>query len=100
MKALSLLVPLEDHKALLRDLQRLGCVALETAEAEGFQALPSQAGDLRQTIREVQRALEILGRFVPRKKPLLSPRRDISAQDFWDEGLWNAGLDSARRIGQ
>ncbi len=98
MKGLSLLAPLEDRDTLLRDLQHFGCVALEQVEAEDFQAMGSQAGDLRQQTRQIQEALDLLKRYAPRKKPLLSPRRDISAEAFWDETQWEDGLDLAHRL--
>ena len=100
MKSLALLAPATDCKILLRDLQHLGCVALEHTEEEGFQAVTSQAGDIRQTIREVQDALETLRRYAPRKKPLLSPRRDISQSDFWNEVQRAQDMEDAQRINQ
>ena len=43
MKRLTLLTPLEDRNALLRELQHLGCVALETVEEEGFRPITSDS---------------------------------------------------------
>lgn len=100
MKKLSLLAPLEDRNMLLRELQRLGCVALETVEEEGFRPVTSDAAQKRNELREVQGALDTLSLHAPRKKPLLSSPREVSEGLFWDEQEWNAGLDVARRIGQ
>ena len=60
MKGLSLLTPLEDRGTLLRELQHLGCVALETVAEEGFRPVASDTAQRRTQLREVQGALEIL----------------------------------------
>ena len=87
MKALTLLAPKEDIDLLLRQLQQLGCVALAPAEEEGFQPVASRAGELRQSVREVQGALEVLRRYAPWKSSFLAPRRPIREREFWDEEL-------------
>ena len=100
MKRLTLLTPLEDRNALLRELQHLGCVALETVEEEGFRPVTSEAAQRRSQLREVQGALDILSRHVPRKKPLLSPPKEVSETEFWDPVAWEEDLATARRIRQ
>ena len=100
MKALTLLAPKEDIDLLLRQLQQLGCVALAPAEEEGFQPVASRAGELRQSVREVQGALEVLRRYAPWKSSFLAPRRPIREREFWDEELRSEDLATARRIQQ
>ena len=100
MKRLTLLTPLEDRNHLLRELQHLGCVALETVEEEGFRPVTSEAAERRSQLREVQGALDILSRHVPRKKPLLSPPKEVSEAQFWDPDAWEEDLATARRIRQ
>lgn len=100
MKGLSLLTPLEDSGPLLRELQRLGCVALEAVEEDGFRPVASATVQRRTQLREVQGALEILSHYVSRKKPLLSPPREVSEAEFWDRAAWEEDLDTAQRLRQ
>jgi len=100
MKGLSLLTPLEDRNALLRELQQLGCVALETVEEEGFRPITSDAAQKRAALREVQGALEVLARHAPRKKPLLSAPKEVAETEFWDPEAWEEDLKTAQRLRQ
>ena len=98
MKALTLLIPQADHQSMLRQLQHLGCVALETVEQEGFRPVASRAGECRQIIRQLETALDTLDRYVPYKKPLFSPPGEISQQDFWSEAAWVDGIALAQLL--
>ena len=100
MKRLTLLTPLEDRNALLRELQHLGCVALETVEEEGFRPITSDAAQKRAALREVQGALEVLARHAPRKKPLLSAPKEVAETEFWDPEAWEEDLKTAQRLRQ
>ncbi len=98
MKGLTLLTPLADRDRLLERLQHLGCVAVDTVDREGFDPLDSGARDARLRLKEVETALEVLKRFAPKKKPLLSPPPQLTESAFWDRDAWQEDLETAQRL--
>ncbi len=98
MKALTLLIPGADHQSVLHQLQQLGCVALESAEQEGFRPVASRTAECQQLIRLVQGALETLQHYAPCKKPLFAPVGNLSHQAFWSEAAWADGIAAAQLL--
>ncbi|MBR2481584.1 MAG: V-type ATP synthase subunit I [Oscillospiraceae bacterium] len=99
MKALTLLAPSKDVKLLLRTLQHFGCVEVSEAEAEeGFLPLESRSAMLRTFSRDVQAALDTMNSYVPAKKSMFAPRREVEEAAFWDKTTWRGDVRLAREV--
>lgn len=115
MKKLMLAVVRSQKDALLKELLRLGCV--EVSEISGIgedselsaRIRTEQSGLLqyRQAYLTVTRGLEVLDRYVPEKKKLLSSKPEMEATAFLDDtGMWGAVgfaetvIEADQRIGK
>lgn len=106
MKRLRLVGLRSDQEALLRLLQRLGCVEIsqrpEDDEAMASLSPPDGAAlnEARNNAAGLQTALEILRKYVKSKGGLLTPLPTISQQELFDDGVYAEGLDCARRVNE
>lgn len=106
MKKLRLLAVREQRDSLLKELMRLGCVELREPEellADEKAAAMLRGEDLdlaalRTEQNVLDRAIHILERHVPEKKPLLSARPLAAEAAVMDESALQADLLLAERI--
>ena len=106
MKKLRLLAVRGEKDNLLRELLRLGCVELREPEElladEGFAArFRPESGNLtawREEYALLGRALSILDREAPARKPLLAPKPRVSKSTVFDEQALAADLETAHRL--
>ena len=106
MKKLRLLAVRDQKKALLRRLQLLGC--MEVSEPELSELSPelrqhlskegSDATRCRTDHAVLVQAVELLDRYAPVKKGLLSPKPETEVKTLLDDSTLQATLDTARRI--
>jgi V/A-type H+-transporting ATPase subunit I len=102
MKRLRLMLVRSQKEELLRELTRLGCVQISELEEE-LQEQESQ-GLVRRESSELtalktrhaalERALELLKRYAPEKKPLLSAKPELDSEVL----LETAGLEDALKL--
>jgi len=90
MKKLRLLVVKNQRRALLRDLQRLGCVEIgEPAEALSAQSslmrCESDLAELRARRARFSDSIRLLEKYAPEKAPLLQAKPEISTDELLDE---------------
>ena len=106
MKGLHLFVPRKRKRELLRDLMRLGCVHIDEPPdwmADKAYAARFVREDVSQTEGKTKQALlksalAVIDRVAPQKKPLLSPKPEMPAEQFFDgEGVERA-IEKAQLI--
>ena len=104
MKRLRLMLVRSQKEELLRELTRLGCVQLveqeeELQEQESQGMVHRESSDLM-TLKTrqaaLERAVELLGRYAPEKKPLLSAKPELKAETFLD----GEGLDETLKLAE
>ena len=102
MKRLRLMLVRSQKEELLRELTLLGCVQLVEQEEE-LQEQESQGTVHRESSElmtlktrqaALERAVELLGRYAPEKKPLLSAKPELERESFLD----GEGLDEALKL--
>ena len=106
MKRLRLIALAQDRDALLSSLLHVGCVELrepegELAEENGAALLHhdvSRLADARGDLTQLQHAIEVLDKYAPRKKPLLSLRPTMKEAELLDEAARRAALEKADAI--
>lgn len=104
MKQIRLIALAKDRDALLSELLHVGCVEVrepEEALSEGDALLHrdvSALADARGDLTGLQHAIEILGKYAPRKKPLLSLRPTIKEAELLDEAARRSALEKAEKI--
>ena len=103
MKRLHLIALQSDREALLARLVKLGCVHLD--EPELPEDLPLQRGqsDLSQKLqqmRSLQTALETLTPLGEKSGGLLTPRRQISEQEFMNDTALQQMLHTAEIVNE
>ncbi|MCR5135992.1 MAG: V-type ATP synthase subunit I [Oscillospiraceae bacterium] len=102
MKKLRLMAIRSEKDALLRDLERLGCVEFsepdEALAEEGLVRESSDALTLRNQQNTLLNALGLLDRYVPEKKPLLSAKPQVELDALLDESGLQAALTSAETV--
>lgn len=106
MKRLRLIALAQDRDALLSSLLHVGCVELREPEGElaeeNSAALlhhdVSRLADARGDLTQLQHAIEVLDKYAPRKKPLLSLRPTMKEAELLDEAARRAALDKADAI--
>lgn len=104
MKRLRLIALENDQTALLRRLQKLGCLHLseppsdETAWEGLLHRQTDQSAQRQAQLRLLQNALDVLKRYAPQKTGLLTPRPTISEQDFLDESTLAENLAVAKEV--
>ncbi len=106
MKRLRLFGMRSDRESLLRLLQKLGCVeigepAIDLADPN-WAALAKPDGRGLAGAKEqnslLNNALNILKKYAPPKDGLFRKRAGLSEGEFFDDGAYEAGLDTARSI--
>ena len=96
MKRLRLMIARSQKDAMLRELIRLGCVQFseledEVQQLETLHREDSETMALKTQRTSLERAVEILGRYAPEKKPLLAAMPEVSGEALLDEsGLLDA----------
>lgn len=105
MKRLRLVGLRSDQEALLRQLQRLGCVEIsQRSDGQVPEALSPPDGaalnEARGSAAELQTALGTLRKYVKGKGGLLEPRPVVSRQELFDDGACAEGLACARQINE
>ena len=104
MKRLRLVALRDDQEALLRQLQRLGCVEISQRPEDepALSAFPPPDGaalnEARNNAAELKTALDTVRRYVNAKGGLFTPRPVVSEQELFDNGAYAASLDCARRV--
>lgn len=106
MKRLRLIALAQDRDALLSSLLHVGCVELrepegELAEENGAALLhhdSSRLADAKGDLTQLQHAIEVLDKYAPRKKPLLSLRPTMKEAELLDEAARRAALEKADAI--
>ena len=92
MKKLRAISMRSQRDALLRELQKLGCVELTAQdytpdESEAAAVLTPDAGPVMEAQAERQsfrKAIDVLDQYAPVKTPLLSPKPELSAEALLD----------------
>ncbi len=105
MKRLQVLALERDHDALLRQLERMGCVEISEPDApdapESLRRCGSETADCLARQRQVQTAIDALRRAAPPKKaPLLAPRPAIGEAEYLSETGLADGLALARQVNE
>ena len=103
MKRLQVLALAEEHDALLRRLERMGCVEISEPDApdvpESLRRCDSAVADCLARRRQVQNAIDALRRAAPPKKaPLLAPRPAIGQEDYLREDALGSGMVLAEQV--
>ena len=106
MKRLRMVAMVRDREALLLRLQHMGCVEIAQPEADPDDPLWAQltcprtegltAAQAERT--QAERALEVLKRYAPLKKGLLSPRPNVQEGEFLDEARAQRAREAAEEI--
>ena len=105
MKRIQLIALAKDRDALLSSLLHVGCVEVREPEidpADQSAALlhhdASSLADARGDLTQLQHALEVLEKYAPSKKPLLSLRPVMKEAEFLDGKARAAALEKAEAI--
>ena len=103
MKRLQVLALAEEHDALLRRLERMGCVEISEPDVpdvpESLRRCDSAVADCLARRRQVQNAIDALRRAAPPKKaPLLAPRPAIGQEDYLREDALAGGIALAEQV--
>ena len=103
MKRLQVLALEREHDALLRRLERMGCVEISEPDApdipDTLRRCDSETADCLARQRQVQTAIDILRRAAPPKKaPLLAPRPTIGESEYLSENALDDGLALACQV--
>ena len=106
MKRIRLIALAKDRDELLSSLLHVGCVELREPEGElsgeDNAALlhhdVSGLADARGELTQLQHAIEVLDKYAPRKKPLLSLRPTMKETELLDEAARRAALEKADTI--
>ena len=108
MKRIRLIALEEDRDALLSSLLHVGCVEVrEPADLladENYAALlhrdTSQLAKAKAELTELERALEVLGKYAPQKTGLLKRRGTMGERELLDPAAAEAALAKARTINE
>ncbi len=106
MKKLRLLAVRDQKKALLRRLQLLGCIEISEPELSELspelrQQLSKESSDATKCRTDhavLVQAVELLDKYAPAKKGLLSPKPETEVATLLDDASLMATLETARRI--
>lgn len=103
MKRLQVLALEREHDALLRRLERVGCVEISEPDApdipDTLRRCDSETADCLARQRQVQTAIDVLRRAAPPKKaPLLAPRPAIGESEYLSENALDDGLALACQV--
>ena len=102
MKHLRLIAMQNDREALLRLLQRMGCVEIvepSEADADGLaHPAPSGLAAARERCTAVERALGVLKRCAPQKTKFLEPRPGVTEAELFDDRAAQEALAAVEEI--
>jgi len=101
MKRLRLIAMTQDREALLRLLQRMGCVELVTPHGEEESltfAAPVGLEEAREEHSGAERALSALKKYAPGKKGLLEPLPKVGEGELFDEETARTARKAAEEI--
>ena len=103
MKRLQVLALAQEHDALLRRLERLGCVEISEPDApdipDSLRRCDNAVADCLARRRQVQNAIDALRRAAPPKKePLLAPRPSIGETAYLSDTALDDGLALAHEV--
>jgi len=106
MKRIQLIALAKDRDELLSNLLHVGCVEIREPEgdlsADSNAALlhhdASRLADAKGDLTQIQHALEVLAKYAPQKKPLLSLRPVMKEAELLDEKALTSALDKAGTI--
>lgn len=106
MKRVQLIALAKDRDELLSDLLHVGCVEIrepDSSSEEEFSAAllhhdASRLMDAKSDLLQLQHALEVLAKYAPQKKPLLSLRPTMGEAELLDEAARAAALQKAETI--
>lgn len=101
MKRIRLIALAKDRDALLSELLHVGCVEVREPEEDDGGLLRrdvSALADAKGNLTLLQHAIEVLGKYAPQKKPLLSLRPTIKEAELLDGDARRAALEKAEAI--
>lgn len=102
MKKLQLMVVRSEKDSLLRELERFGCVEVSELEDGLTDAgLVRENGDaiaLKNQQNLLLHALDLLDRYAPEKKPLLSPKPQVELDTLLDDSILRQAENEASVI--
>ena len=106
MKRLRMVGMTGDREELLRLLQHMGCVEIVQPEADPEDPLwatlvPPETGGLaaaQEEKNQAERALEVLKRYAPAKKGLLSPRPGVRENELLDQTRAQKAREAVRQV--
>ena len=102
MKKLRLLAVRSQCSDIIRELMLLGCVEVSEPDESTAEEMPwlgryssEELSRLRDEQRTISNALDILGSYVPAKKGMLKPKKEISCAELLDESTLPERLELA-----
>lgn len=103
MKRLRLMIARSQKDELLRALIRLGCVQFSELEdelpaAENLRRAESDTLSVRSDLAALLRAVELLGKYAPEKKPMLSAMPEVDGETLLESGSLSDALALAGEI--
>ena len=103
MKRLRLMIARSQKDELLRALIRLGCVQFSELEdelpaAENLRRAESDTLSIRSDLAALLRAVELLGKYAPEKKPMLSAMPEVDGETLLESGSLSEALALAGEI--
>ena len=102
MKKLRLMAVRQEKDRLLRELERFGCVEVsELDQGLSDAGLVRESGDtigLKNTQNALLHAIDLLDRYAPEKKPLLSAKPQVELDRLLDDSRLNLAEENAAAI--
>ena len=102
MRKLRLMVIRSEKDRLLRDLERFGCVEVsemdDSLRDEGLVRENADTLSLRSAQNSIQNAINLLDRYAPDKKPLLSAKPQVEVDTLLDDSILKKALSGAEEI--
>ena len=103
MKRLRLMIARSQKDELLRALIRLGCVQFSELEdelqaAESLRRAESDTLSIRSDLAALLRAVDLLGKYAPEKKPMLSAMPEVDGETLLESGSLSEALALAGEI--
>ena len=103
MKRLRLMIARSQKDELLRALIRLGCVQFSELEeelpaADSLRRAESDTLSLRSDLAALLRAVDLLGKYAPEKKPMLSAMPEVDGETLLESGSLSEALALAGEI--
>ena len=103
MKRLRLAAMQQDRDELLALLQRMGCVEIDEPSVEEGQLKRPEGEGLslaREGRSNAERALEVLKKYAPEKKGMLTPRPELTVEQLLDAEQGTAAAQQAAQLQQ